>query len=63
MKVGRRYRLPVVSKYWGYIANDYSYHCLIVRMKVVERVNPKSFHHRKKMFFWYLYEMIDVNLL
>ena len=36
-------------------------------MKAVERVNPKSSHHKEKVFFFfflfilYLYEMVDIH--
>lgn len=53
-------------KYWGYNAqcDDCSQHCYVVYLKVPKRVDPKSSYQKEKktsFFFWYLYEVIDVD--
>ena len=57
-----------INKYWGCNVqhNRYNEHCCTLYMKVVERVNPKSSHHKEKnvfsfSFILYLYEMMEVH--
>ena len=63
MKAVKRFRLPVISKYWRYniphinIINTAL--CYILKL----RVDPKSSHHKEKFFSFilYLHEMINVH--
>lgn len=49
-----------INKYWGRNI-QYDYYSSIFESCLV---NPKSSHHKvKSIFFSYLYEMINVNLL
>ena len=43
-----------VNKYLGYNIqhDDHSYHCCIIYMKVVKRINRKNSHHKEKLFLF-----------
>lgn len=67
MKVVKRYEFPLERQI---SAGDITYNmltisvqCCKVYLKVAERVNSKSLHHKKKSFssFFYLCEMITVT--
>ena len=69
MKVLQRYKLLIIRQI---SARDVMYNiiniinCFMLCMKVVKRGNPKSSHHKEKIFFsfsliLYLYEMMDVH--
>ena len=63
IKVVKRYQLPVIR-----LARDAMYNMINIidtaaYMKVLKRLNPKSSHHKEKIFFFYFVSIWDDGCL